>query len=1095
MRNMFDDFKEELRRRQAQQQAARRKQTADQGEKADSGSPTEGPREDDYVRSQGSEPDETDRDDDQGPRPVFGRGGWGGGPRRVRFRGPSNDMPEFHVGRGWIILGLVALAFAILLSVFALTIGLATDAIWFGSVGFVSVFWTRLGTQIVCFVGGALVAFLFLWLNIWLAGRFIPKGQVRRFSLDDFLDRFNVDRFMSGGTIGGGPFGAPPARTVPRSGETVQVPDIGRPVFWSLIAIGLLVALTMGGLVTGGWTTIQLFLHRVSFGQVDPTFNRDISFYIFELPFYRLAQSYANAVLLVAIALVGIRYLVAVVSGASMSTPARVQLGFLAMLYLWSIAIGYQLDRYELVYSGTSGIFQGASYTDVLAKVMALSVMTVLAAFAGAFLLGFAYTRLRVPLILTLVVWLGAYMVLDVGYPQVVQRFSVVPNQQAQESPYIKNNIDMTRLAFNLTGWSGKTYTPGSTVTQSTVATEASTIQNVRLWDYRPLGQTLDGLQAIRQYYRFADVDTDRYTFQDAASCSPQPAPCVRQVMIAGRELSETQLAQLTSGDQSWVNQHITYTHGYGLVMVPVNEVAGGGQPNVLIKNFPPVSTSGAPVISEPRIYFGTQQSNYVIVGAQSKEFDYPSATGTGGDAYNNWTGTTGIKLDTPLSRILFAARFGDLNMLISNQITGSSQLLMNRSITDRVQLIAPFLRYDKDPYLIVTASGRLDYVLDAYTTSAAFPDANSYDPGSDPTRNGLAGDSFNYIRNSVKVVMDAYDGTMKFYVSDPKDPIIQAWQGVFPSLFTPLTDMPADVQAHIRYPEDLFNAQATQFAKYHVTDPGVFYQGNDVWQVPQTADSSGTTGPQQLALEAYYVEMRVPGKDTPEFMLLQPMVPQGRKNMIAWVAAHNDYPSSYGQVSVFDFPRDSNVFSPEQIQALIAQNPSISQQITLWGQVGSQVILGNLLVIPLQDSLMYIEPVYLKASTNGLPVFQKVIVGTPSQIVWGNSLNDALTQIYAGQGATGGSPGASPGASASPAVSPSQGPTATAAGTPTALPSVSLSGSAQELIAQANAHYDAAQQALRNGDLATYQKEIDIVGQLLTQLQTVVGTPAPSGP
>jgi uncharacterized membrane protein (UPF0182 family) len=1090
---MFDDFKEELRRRQAQQEAARRKQMADQGENADSGSPTEGPREDD-VRSQGSEPDETDRDDDQGPRPVFGRGGWGGSPRRVRFRGPSDDLPEFHVGRGWIILGLVALALAILLSVFALTIGMATDAIWFGSVGFASVFWTRLGTQIVCFVGGALVAFLFLWLNIWLAGRFIPKGQTRRFSLDDFLERFNVDRFMSGGTIGGGPFGAPPARTVPRSGETVQVPDISRPVFWSLIAIGLLVALTMGGLVTGGWTTIQLFLHRVSFGQVDPTFNRDISFYIFELPFYRLAQSYANAVLLVTIALVGIRYLVAVVSGASMSTPARVQLGLLAMLYLWSVAIGYQLDRYELVYSGTSGIFQGASYTDVAAKVMALSVMTVLAAFAGAFLLGFAYTRLRVPLVLTLAVWLGAYMVLDVGYPQIVQRFSVVPNQQAQESPYIKNNIDMTRLAFNLTGWSGKTYTPGSTVTQSTVATEASTIQNVRLWDYRPLGQTLDGLQAIRQYYSFADVDTDRYTFQDAASCSPQPAPCVRQVMIAGRELSETQLAQLTSGDQSWVNQHITYTHGYGLVMVPVNEVAGGGQPNVLVKNFPPVSTGGAPVISEPRIYFGTQQSNYVIVGAQSKEFDYPSATGTGGDAYNNWTGMTGIKLDTPLSRILFAARFGDLNMFISNQITGTSQLLMNRSITDRVQLIAPFLRYDKDPYLIVTASGRLDYMLDAYTTSAAFPDANSYDPGSDPTRNGLAGDSFNYIRNSVKVVMDAYDGTMKFYVSDPKDPIIQAWQGVFPNLFTPLTDMPTDVQAHIRYPEDLFNAQATQFAKYHVTDPGVFYQGNDVWQVPKTSDSSGTTGPQQLALEAYYVEMRVPGKDTPEFMLLQPMVPQGRKNMIAWVAAHNDYPSSYGQVSVFDFPRDSNVFGPEQIQALIAQNPSISQQITLWGQVGSQVILGNLLVIPLQDSLMYIEPVYLKASTNGLPVFQKVIVGTPTQIVWGNSLDDALTQIYAGQGATGGSPGASPGASASPAVTPGQGPTATAAGTPTALPSVSLSGSAQELIAQANAHYDAAQQALHNGDLATYQKEINIVGQLLTQLQTVVGTPAPSG-
>jgi uncharacterized membrane protein (UPF0182 family) len=1089
MPSIFDDFKEELRRRQAKQQAASRRQSAHEGDEADEGSPSEGSGEDDEVRSQGSEPDDTGSDDDQRPRPVFGRGGWGGRPGRVRFRGPSSDIPEFHLGRGWIILGIVVVGILILLSVFAITIGLATDAIWFGSVGFASVFWTRIGTQLLCFAGGALLAFLFLWVNIWLAGRFIPKGQLRRFSLDEFLDRFNVDRYLSGGSAGGGPFGAPPSGNSGRSAETIQVPDVGRPVFWGLLAVGALVALAMGGLVTGGWTTIQLFLHRVPFGQVDPTFGRDISFYLFELPFYRLAQSYVNALLLVAIALVGIRYMVAVISGASMPTAARVQLGLLAMLYLWSVALGYQLDRYELVYSGSSGIFQGASYTDLSAKVLAISVMTVLAAFAGAFVLGFAYTRLRVPLILTLAIWIGAYAILDVGYPQLVQRFSVVPNQQAQESPYIKNNIDMTRLAFNLTGWSGSTYQPGPTVTQSAVASEAATIQNVRLWDYRPLGQTLDGLQVIRQYYSFADVDTDRYVFKDAASCTPQPAPCVRQVMLSGRELDETQLAQLTSGDQSWVNQHITYTHGYGLVMVPVNEVAGGGQPNLLIRNFPPVSSGGAPLITEPRIYFGTQQSNYVIVGAQSKEFDYPSASGTGGDAYNNWTGTTGIKLDTPLSRILFAARFGDLNLLISNQITGGSQLLMNRSISDRVQMIAPFLRYDKDPYLVVTASGRLDYIMDAYTTSAAFPDSNSYDPGGNSANNGLAGDPFNYVRNSVKVVMDAYDGTMKFYVADPTDPIIRAWQGVFPELFTPISDMPKDLQAHIRYPEDLFNAQTTQFEKYHVTDPGVFYQGNDVWQVPQTSDSSGT-GPQQLALQAYYVEMRVAGKSAPEFMLLQPMVPQGRKNMISWVAAHNDYPTSYGQVSVFDFPRDSNVFGPEQIQALIAQNPTISQQITLWGQVGSKVILGNLLVIPLQDSLMYIEPVYLQASTNGLPVFQKVIVGTPTQIVWGNSLDDALTQIYAGQGGTGGSP--SPGTSPTPTPSPSA--TATAGGSPTPLPSVSLSGSAQQLIAEASAHYQAAQQALRNGDLATYQKEMNIVGQLLTQLQNVLGTPAPSG-
>jgi uncharacterized membrane protein (UPF0182 family) len=535
------------------------------------------------------------------------------------------------------------------------------------------------------------------------------------------------------------------------------------------------------------------------------------------------------------------------------------------------------------------------------------------------------------------------------------------------------------------------------------------------------------------------------------------------------------------------VNLHITYTHGVGLVMVPVNEVGQGGQPNLLVKDLPPTSASGAPAITEPRIYFGTQTSDYVIVNTASREFDYPSATGTGGDAYTNWQGSTGIKLDTPLTRLLFSARFGDLNLLISDQVTGSSQLLMRRSIQDRVQEIAPFLRYDKDPYLVVTPSGRLVYILDAYTTSADFPDANSYDPGADSSVNGLAGDKFNYIRNSVKVVMDAYDGTMTFYVIDPNDPIIATWQGVFPGLFRPISDMSSDLRAHLRYPEDMFNAQTSMFQKYHVTDAGVFYQKNDVWEVPQNASSvagSGPNPPQQLPLEAYYVQMRMPGSAQPEFLLLQPMVPNDRKNMIAWVAAHMD-PDTYGQVSVFDFPRNSNVFGPAQVEGLIAQNPDISQQITLWTQGGSQVILGNLLVLPLRDSLLYVEPVYLVSTTNPIPVFQRVVVATPSQVVWGKSLEDALNQIYAGQGAV------SPGGSPSPGTSPTPGPTGTAA-TPT--PRTSFSSDAKSLIAEANQHYQAALEAQRNGDWATYGKEIEIVGQLLKQLESVMGTPAPSG-
>ena len=1106
MRDAFDEFMDELRRRRAAQEgpddAAKKGSSGESGAEPRAGddAPDGETREDEAVDTNrsGSGADGEPESGDDAPRPVFRGGGFGGGfggRRRPRTVGPNDEFPQITISRKWIVLFIaIIVAFSLITTFFTVGIQLATDAIWYQSIGYASVFWTRIWSQLGLFVLGALVAFAAIWINVWLAGRLIPKGQLRRFSLDDFLDRFNMDRYTGGGSgFGSGPFGNQPKRPGSAAAASVEVPDLSRPVFWTMLAIGILVALGLGGLLSGGWATIQLFAHQVSFQQTDPSFNKDIGFYVFQLPFYRLIQSYVNTVLLVSIVVVGIRYLVAVVSGAPLSTPSRIHLGLLAMLYLWSIAIGYQLDRFELVYSGQSTLFTGVSYADANAKFLAFNAMTVVAGFAGAFILGFAYTRWRVPLLLTFMFWISAYVVLDVAYPQLVQRFVVVPNQQAQETPYIANNISMTRLAFGLTNWNGPasqavTYTPQATVTQADVLDEAATTQNMRLWDAVPLGQTLDGLNVIRQYYSFPDVTTDRYTFTDAASCAPAAPPCVRQVMISGRELDPTKAASSNSGTPSWVNLHITFTHGVGLVMVPVNEVvAPAGQPNLFIKDLPPASVKGAPTISEPRIYFGTQSTVYSIVGAQSQEFDYPSQNNSTGDKLNNWTGTTGIKLDSTITRLLFAAKFGDVNLLISDQITNKSQLLMNRSIQERASAIAPFLRFDKEPYLVVNSQGRLDYILDGYTTSSAFPDANSFNPGS---ATGLAGDPFNYIRNSVKVVMDAYDGTMSFYVSDPTDPIIQAWQGVFPGVFKPMSDMPSDLKPHLRYPADMFNAQTAQFATYHVTDPGVFFQGNDLWQVP-TNTSSSSGGPKQLPLESYYVQMRVPGDTNPEFVLLQPMVPKGRNNMIAWVAAHMD-PGSYGQISVFDFPRDANVYGPVQMESLIAQTPTISQQITLWNTNGSSVTLGNLLVIPLKNSLLYVEPVYLAASSNALPAFQKVVVTNGSTIVWGNTLQDALTQLYAAE-ATG--PGASPSPGGSPSPTPGASPTPTSGSTAT--PGASgtpQSTNVQVLIAEASQHYQAAQTALANKDLATYQKEMNIVGQLLAQLGQVAGTPAPSG-
>jgi uncharacterized protein len=1105
MRDMFDDFLDELRRRQAEQRRAGGEPGAEgetdpaagPGAAANDDKETAGSREDEPVSSNGAGSDNgaDGGDEDQG---VF-RGGGYRGPRRPRSVGSDGDLPEIHIGRGWVIFGVSLVVILVLVSLFfSVGVGLWTDAIWYQSVGYANVFWTRVGSQVGLFALGGIVGFVFLWFNVWLPGRLIPKGEMRRFSLDDFLDRFNIDRYAAGGGggFGSGPFGA--QRRPARGQSDIEMPDVSRPVFWGLIGVSALIALGLGGLMASSWTTVQLFTNRVPFGQLDPSFHLDLGFYVFELPFYRLIQSFANTLLLLGLVLAGIRYLVAVISGASMPTGARTHIGVLVMLFLLSIAVGFQLDRYSLVYSDQSGIFQGVSYTDANARFLAINVMTVVAAFAGTLFLAFCLTKWWVPLTLTIVIWMGAYIALDFAYPLITQRIAVDPNQQGQETPYLQNNIDMTRYGFNLTGWTTSSYQPGTSISQASLANEQSTIQNLRLWDYRPLSPTLNNMQLIRNYYNFGAVDTDRYVFTDAASCAPNPAPCVRQVMLAGRELDPAKVADLNNGNSSWVNQHLVYTHGIGLAMLPVNEVvrSNTGQsanPLLVIQNVPPTSSPGAPIVTQPRIYFGTQTSDYVIVGGGTQEFDYPSATASG-DAYNSWTGTTGIKLDTPLTKLLFAARFGDLNLLISNQVSGNSQLLMRRSIQERVQAIAPYLRYDKDPYLVVTSTGRLVYILDAYTTTDALPDANTFTPGSDSGVTGLAGDPFNYVRNSVKVVMDAYDGSLTFYVADPTDPIIRAWQGVFPTVYHPLSEMSTDLQSHLRYPEDLFDAQTSQFEKYHVTDPGVFYQGNDVWQVARNSGTNSGSSPQQLGLEAYYVEMQAPGAtdvSNSEFLLLQPMVPNGRPNMISWVAAHND-PASYGKVSVYNFPRDSTIYGPAQMSALILQNPVISQQVTLWSQQGSTVIMGNLLVVPLQSSILYVQPVYMSSNTNPLPVLQKVIVATPSQIVWGDTLAAALNSLINGAGQ---SPGSSPAPGTTPGASPTPGVSSTPAVSPSAGPSFTLSGTAQQLIAQANQHYVLAQQALHNGDLATYQKEMDIVGQILAQLQNVVGTPAPSGP
>ena len=955
---------------------------------------------------------------------------------------------------------------------FSIGIDLWTDALWFQSVGFDAVFWTRLTAQLGLFALAGLGSLAIIGGNLVLAGRLAPAATTGSRGGGTFRDLFQ--RLSEAAEQErGSRYRVDQPRPVALG--TDDIPDLTPLAGAALIGLAVLIALTIGGSVASAWETILLWANQVPFSPdpanpvVDPVFGRDIGFFLFDLPFLRLVQALFNGIVLASLIAVATRYLVSASSGGmDFTTPVRVHLGVLAGLFLLSIAFGYQLDKYELAYS-SRGFVTGVSYTDQNAQFFAYDVLTVVSGLAAAFLIGGAFTKMLWPLGFTVAIWFLASLVIGRAYPEAIQRFTVAPNQFAQEERYIRNNIAMTRLAYGLDDWEDdRPFRGEAKLSESIIESEADTFRNARLWDYRPLSQSLDQLQTVRRYYDFHDVDTDRYVIDGEQ----------RQVMLSARELALDQ----NPGATGFVNQRINFTHGIGAAMVPVNEVANEGQPRLFIGNLPPVSNGGAPAITEPRIYFGERPSGYIIVGARQAEFDYPTGEGdeTGDDGTTTrWSGDNGIGLDTTLMRALFAMRFRDLDLLISDQITDQSQLLFHRSLGDRLQQIAPFLRYDKDPYLVIDGDGRLQYIQDAYTTSDRFPHSQGFDPRQlDSTALGF--DGFNYIRNSVKITMDAYDGTMTFYVADPDDPIVRAYAGVFPTLFRPMADLPEALLGHLRVPEEQFNVQTRVFGRYHVTSPEQFFRNDDQWTVPQ-----GQTSEQTLPSEAYYVVMRMPGETEAEFLLLQPMVPISRPNMIAWVAARMDQPN-YGVTRVYRFPAETTIFGPVQIEARIDQDPIISQQLTLWRNSGSNVIRGNLIVVPITDSILYLQPVYLQSTGSAFPEFRRIVVASPREVVWGETLAEALDKLL----------GAEDGATPTPG--PTQTPTPTTTPTPTATPDPSdpLPDDVAGLIAYANLHFDLAQAALRAGDFARYGEEnakVQAALQRLDELAPGLGGASPA--
>ncbi len=897
---------------------------------------------------------------------------------------------------------LVILLAALLLSL-GNSLALYVDWLWFGEVGYQAVFTTLLFAQVMVGGGFGAIFFLIFFVNVYLAGRHQPT---RYWGTVDNLVLLQL----------AAPLRNRPARTV------------------GAIAAALALIAALAG--AGHWEDYLLFRNAVPFGQSDPLFGQDLGFYIFELPFLTYLQDWLLGLLLATAAGTGVLYFLThgIVFGARtlhIEKVARLHLGVLAAALVGVKAWGYRLDAYELLYSRRGVVF-GAVYADIHAALPVLQGLVALCALTTLALLVFAFRGTWRPALL-----LGG-LTLAVGtvglslYPEFVHRFQVVPNESMMERPYIEQNITFTRLAYGLTEIQEEVFPAEQELTAADLVRNDLTVKNVRLWDHRPLLSTYRQLQQIRTYYDFVDVDNDRYVINGE----------YRQVMLSPRELSYKNLPS-----RIWINEHFTYTHGYGVAMGPVNRISPEGLPEFFLQDIPPVSAIDLKV-TRPEIYYGEIPNDYVFVRTKAEEFDYPSGEKNVPATYTGRGGVTNLAFPR---KVIFATYFGSLKILLSNDITPESRILYHRHIRDRVAKIAPYLKLDQDPYLVITKDGRLVWLMDGYTTSDRMPYAQPF---------GRLG---NYIRNSVKAAVDAYDGSIELYISDPKDPLIQAYQRIFPGVLKPLAQMPDDLKAHMRYPQDLFTIQSHVFATYHMQEPQIFYNKEDLWNIPKKQDKD---------MEPYYTIMKLPKTGMhkearkEEFVLLIPFTPAKRDNMAAWLAARSDAPN-YGKLIVYLFPKQKLVYGPRQVDARIDQDSAISQQLTLWSQRGSQAIRGSLLAIPIEDALLYVQPLYLSASEGALPELRRVIVAYGNQLRMDTNLEAALEGLFGSGAASSGKPTAA--AKASPATL-----------TP---PSASGTSAPSALAKQALEHFTKAQAALRDQDWTRYGEELKKMRSVLEEL------------
>lgn len=909
----------------------------------------------------------------------------------------------------WLLLPLV------LLGLFTASAGFYTDWLWFKDVGYASVFWKGITSQLTI---GALVAsivFVLVFVNLLLVRR-VLLASTNVVETENVRFFPNADRYL----------------------DWLDAVLRSRFITWLQLAAAAAVGIVWASGFSGAWLEWEIFVNRTSFELADPIFGHDVSYYLFQLPF--LSEAYLSifllllGLLLVALVIYSMARLLSRHTAAGRSAIAHVS--GLSALVLGAWAYGNKLAIDKLVFS-PRGVAFGASYTDMFASlpiyriVIGLSLLLAVGALVNVFV---RRSRLTMMLPATLLI---VGVVASAIYPMIIERFIVEPNQLERETPYIKHNIQYTRIGFNLDKIMEQQLPAPAPLKLETLEANQATVENIRLLDWRLLNQTYAQLQGIRPYYRFSDIDIDRYQIDGK----------LQQVMLGVRELS---LSEMQSDVRTWLNQHLVYTHGYGAVVSPVTRVTAQGQPEFMVGDIPPRTVHPELQIEQPRIYFGEITNTYAIVNTRTEEFDYPQ--GSEANATTTYTGEQGVPL-TFLNKLMFSLRYGTTKLFLADSIEPDSRILYNRNIMQRVQTIAPFFRYENDPYAVI-ADGRIFWIIDGYTESSYFPYSEPLAPG-----------GANYVRNSVKATVDAYNGTVSFYLVDDEDPIAATISKVFPDLLKPVSEMPESLRSHLRYPESLLELQANVLRTYHIQHPGLFYNQEDLWSVALEKFENDVR-----PMSPYYTVMKLPGETdaAEEFVLVLPITPAGsagneKHNMIAWLAARSDG-DNYGQLRLYHFPKDTVVQGPRQIDARIDQDTDISASLTLWSRTdGSNVVRGNLLVIPVGDTVLYVEPVYILAAGNDLPELKRVIVATKDSIAMRPTLREALAAIL----------GRDPGQ-----LTPG-GPTAPDA-----------DATLQSLVAQLERTLQSSKQAQQSGDWAEYGKQQSYLEQLIKQLQQLLQAP-----